>query len=41
MKPLILALASLSLVFALTSNAADKKEADSKAAAKPAAPAYI
>jgi peptidyl-prolyl cis-trans isomerase A (cyclophilin A)/peptidyl-prolyl cis-trans isomerase B (cyclophilin B) len=38
MKPLILALASLSFVVALTCNAADTK--DSKAAAKPAAPAY-
>jgi peptidyl-prolyl cis-trans isomerase A (cyclophilin A)/peptidyl-prolyl cis-trans isomerase B (cyclophilin B) len=40
MKPLILALASLSFALALTSAAADKKEAESKVAAKPAEPAY-
>ncbi|HEY2780043.1 MAG TPA: peptidylprolyl isomerase [Steroidobacteraceae bacterium] len=40
MKPLILALASLSFALALTSGAADKKEADSKVAAKTAEPAY-
>jgi cyclophilin family peptidyl-prolyl cis-trans isomerase len=40
MKPLILAFASLSFALALTCGAADRKEADSKVAAKPAEPAY-
>jgi cyclophilin family peptidyl-prolyl cis-trans isomerase len=40
MKPLILAFACLSFALALTANAADTKDSDSKTAAKPAAPAY-